>query len=271
MYMKHIIKLVKLVEFYIKAKTYKDFDNPEISQLIYNILELNDSHYRITEIENIRKELKKDSRILQINDLGAGSTFSKSKTKSVKSIANSALSPKWQCHLLYKTINEFLPENIIEMGTSLGISTAYLAIGNPRATVTTIEGSEALAGIAIQNFSKLRLKNIKQVYGNFDHTLPVILENINHVDFAFIDGNHTKEATIDYFNQIKTKSDESTVMILDDIHWSKGMEEAWEYVKSQESVKATLDFFSFGIVLFDRRYGNNEHYKVIERKFKLWK
>ncbi len=269
--MKHIIKLVKLIEFYIKAQTYKDFDNTEISQLIYNILELNDSHYKIAEIENIRKKLKKDTRILKIHDLGAGSTFSKSNTKSVKSIANSALSPKWQCHLLYKTINEFLPQKIIEIGTSLGISTAYIAVGNPRATVTTIEGAEAIASIAMENFSKLRLNNIKQVYGNFNHTLPVILKNITKVDFAFIDGNHTKEATIDYFSQIKSKSDKNTVMILDDIHWSKGMEEAWEYVKSQKSVKVTLDFFSFGIVLFDRRFGNNEHYKVIERRFKLWK
>jgi len=267
----YITKLIKLIDFYIKAKTYKDFDKTEISQLIYNILELNDSHYRINEIENIRKKLKKDTRILQINDLGAGSTYSKSNIKSVKSIANSALSPKWQCHLLYKTINEFLPVNVIEMGTSLGISTAYLAIGNPRATITTMEGSEAIASIAMENFSKLRLKNIKQVYGNFDHTLPVILKSINHVDFAFIDGNHTKDATIDYFNQIKAKSNKNTVMILDDIHWSKGMEEAWEYVKSQDYVKLTLDFFSFGIVLFDQRFGNNEHYKVIERKFKLWK
>ncbi len=266
-----IIKLTRLLKFYFKAKTYKDFDNSNVSQLIYNILELNDSHYRITEIENIRKTLKRDSRTINIRDLGAGSTFSKENIRSIKSIANSALSPKWQCHLLYKTINEFMPENILELGTSLGISTSYLAIGNPSSTVTTLEGSEAVASIAMENFAKLRLKNIKLVYGDFDNTLPILLKNMKEIDFAFIDGNHKKEATIKYFQQILKKSTNHTIMVFDDIHWSKGMENAWEEIKKSDSIKLTLDFFSFGIILFDKRFGSGNHYSVIERKFKLWK
>jgi len=268
--MKYIFKLLRIIKFYFKAKTYKDFDNSNLYQLIYNILELNDSHYRIAEIENLRKKLKKDKRILVVNDLGAGSTFSKSKERSVQSIANSALSPKWQCHLLYKTVNEFMPNTILEMGTSLGISTAYLSIGNPQATITTLEGAESIASIAMENFAKLRIKNIRLVYGNFDDTLPVLLKNYKKIDFAFVDGNHKKQATLDYFNQILNKSDEQTIMVFDDIHWSKGMEEAWDEIKNHPKTILSLDFFSFGIVFFNPRFGKGD-YCVIERKFKLWK
>lgn len=266
--MQFIAKVSGLVNFYFHAKTHKNIGNSNLSTFVFNILKINNKIVDFKRIELLRKKLKKDIRLLKIKDLGAGSTFSKSKERSVKSIAMSALSPKWQCEVLYNIIHEELPETIIEIGTSLGISTAYLAKGNIHSTVNTMEGAESIATIAMENFAALNLRNIKLIYGNFDITLPVILKQLMRVDFAFIDGNHKKDATLNYFNQILNKSNKNTVLVFDDIHWSMQMTEAWEDIKSHQKVTASLDFYSFGIILFDKKYKGD--FKVIAKKYKFW-
>lgn len=261
-------KVASLAKFYFQAKTYKRISYTNLSDFVFSLLEINKNIPDINKIEILRKKLKKDNRILKIKDLGAGSTFSKSKERSVKSIAKSALSPKWQCEVLYNIINQTLPQTIVEIGTSLGISTAYLAKGNIHSTVHTMEGAESIATVAMENFASLNLRNVKLIYGNFDNSLPVILKQLKKVDFAFIDGNHKKSATLNYFNQILNKSDKDTLLVFDDIHWSRKMTEAWEEIKSHNSVTASLDFYSFGIIFFDEKYTGN--FKVISNKYKFF-
>ena len=261
-------KVVSVAKFYFQAKTHKNISDSNLSDFVFNLLEINKNNPDLIKIELLRKKLKKDIRILKIEDLGAGSTFSKSKERSVKSIAKSALSPKWQCEVLYNIISEALPENIVEIGTSLGISSAYLAKGNIHSTVHTMEGAESIATIAMENFAHLNLRNVKLIYGNFDNSLPVILKQLNKVDFAFIDGNHKKAATLNYFNQILNKSDKCTLLVFDDIHWSSEMIEAWEEIKSHKRVTASLDFYSFGIIFFDDKYKGD--FKIIAQKYKFF-
>jgi len=135
------------------------------------------------------------------------------------------------------------------LGTSLGISSAYLASGNPNGKLLTIEGASSISAVANKNFQSLGLTNIELLTGNFDIILPDILK-ASVPDFVFIDGNHRKEPTLDYFHQLLKKAGESSIFIFDDIHWSREMEAAWHEIKNHSSVMLTVDLFFIGLVFF---------------------
>jgi predicted O-methyltransferase YrrM len=140
--------------------------------------------------------------------MGAGSVKGLKKSRKVKEIAqNSAKSAKY-AQLLFRIVNHFQPKTILELGTSLGISTSYLASVNSESAVFTIEGSKEIAEIARNNFHELELTNIRSISGNFDSELPLMLERIETLDFVFFDGNHRKEPTLNYFEQCLKKATE---------------------------------------------------------------
>ena len=175
------------------------------SPFVFNFITqvLNDKRffYCYEAIEIVREHLKKDNTLLTLEDFGAGSRIHSHTQRKVADIASSSLKPKKYSQLLFRMVNYFQPATILELGTSLGITTSYLASGNTTAQVITMEGAKAVAAIAKQNFQSLRLKNIQVVTGNFDDTLPGTLAQSTSVDFAFIDGNHRLQPTLDYFNQ----------------------------------------------------------------------
>ncbi|TKK69897.1 class I SAM-dependent methyltransferase [Ilyomonas limi] len=224
------------------------------SPFVFNFITqvLNDKRlfYCYETIEAARKELKNDNTVLTIEDFGAGSRIHAHTQRSVKDIASSSLKPKKYSQLLFRMVNYFQPETILELGTSLGITTAYLACGKADAQVITMEGAKAVAAIAQQNFKSWRLKNIQLVTGNFNDTLPGTIAQLASIDFAFVDGNHRLQPTLDYFNQLLPKVHEYSVLIFDDIHWSGEMEEAWNTIKAHEQVRLTIDLFFIGIVYF---------------------
>lgn len=224
------------------------------SPFVFNFITrvLNDKRffYCYQTIESVRGQLKTDNTLLTIEDFGAGSRIHSHTQRSIKEIATSSLKPKKYSQLLFRMVNYFQPSTILELGTSLGITTAYLASGKTDAQVTTMEGAKAVAAIAQQNFQSLQLKNVQLVTGNFDDTLPAVAEQLSSIDFAFVDGNHRLQPTLHYFNQLLPRVHEHSVLIFDDIHWSQEMEEAWNIIKAHEKVKLTIDLFFIGLVFF---------------------
>ena len=265
--MKLLSKLKEIGKFYNNANTYKNIDNNDLSELVYKILEEKEHSCRFNHIENVRKSLLKDNRILNIIDFGAGANHTKAIQRTVKSIAKTALSPKWQCELMSNIIKEFNCENILELGTSLGISTSYLANANRHGIVYSFEGAESISSVAMQTFARLQIKNVKLITGNFDVTLPTILENIAQIDFAFIDGNHRYESTVKYFEMILKNSHAKTILVIDDIYWSQGMKQAWNHITNHRQVTASLDFYNFGIIFLNKKYNGN--HTVINSKYKI--
>lgn len=173
-----------------------------------------------------------------------------SKKRTVASICRNTSKSKKLALLLHRMVRKYQPEAVLELGTSLGISTAYLATGNPSAKIITCEGSPSVAKIARQNFDELHLNNIEIREGNFDDIIPVLINTTNSIDFIFIDGNHREEPTLRYFESLLKISGPQTIMVFDDIHWSAGMERAWQTIKSDPRVRMTIDLFFVGIVLF---------------------
>lgn len=236
--------------------------SPFIFYLVDLVLNDHQTYPAYKKIEAIRKKLMKDKRILQLEDFGAGSAVSKTNSRSISSIVKTAVKSKKYGQLLFRIVYNLKPENILELGTSFGLTTAYIAMANPASNVITCEGSSQVAEIANQNFKNLELENIELVEGNFDDSILPILNRLQKLDLVFFDGNHRKEATLNYFHSCLPKAVEKSVFIFDDIHWSEEMESAWKMIKSDPAVNCTVDLFFIGLVFFRPEFKEKQHFLI---------
>jgi predicted O-methyltransferase YrrM len=236
--------------------------SPFVFEFVTKVLNGRGDEQVYREIESIRKRLLNNNTLITVEDFGAGSRVIGTQQRVVKQIARTSLKPKKYSQLLNRIVQHYQPKAILEIGTSLGITTSYLAKADANASVITMEGAKSIAEIAKQDFDQLRIDNVQQVLGNFDVTLPSTLSQLNTVDLAFIDGNHRFEPTVNYFKQILTKSNNNTIIILDDIYWSKEMEQAWQWVKEHEQVRLTIDLFAIGIVVLKPEILHKQHFSI---------
>ncbi|RUA29987.1 MAG: SAM-dependent methyltransferase [Bacteroidetes bacterium] len=246
------------INYQIHAKTRHGIHSP----FVYNFVEqylykkLDSSLYR--PIEDIRKELLKNGQTIQFEDLGAGSKKRKTKTPTIKSLAKNSLKPKKYAKLIAQLAQYIEAKSIIELGTSLGTTALYISKLNPKSQIYTIEGSPEIGQIAKQQFNKLNAKNIELIVGNFDDQLQPLLEKIDTVDLIFIDGNHTQEATLRYFELALKYCHDKTLFIFDDIYWSEGMKQAWSTIKNHPKVSLSMDFFFLGVVSINPDFSKEE-------------
>ena len=250
--MLNITLLINFIKHKINAKTRHGVHSPFVYKLIDTVIYDFKNKPAYNSIENLRTKLLADERLITITDLGAGSHVNNKKQKQVKSLAKNALKPKKLAQLLYRLAQEFQPKNIVELGTCLGITTAYFGRAVADANIFTLEGCPQTASVAKDNLAQLKLENVLVVVGNFDDTLPQVIQNLTELDFVFVDGNHRKEATLNYFEWCLPKVHEKSVMIFDDIYWSAGMKEAWEEIKKHPKVSVTIDLFWIGLVFFKK-------------------
>jgi len=254
----------KYLRYYFTASNGKGHGvhSPFVFDFIIKVLQDKNEYDCYEQIEAIRKHLLDDAQVIHVDDFGAGSTVMKVNERKVKDIARSSLKPKKFAQLLFKMVHYYKPAVVVELGTCLGVTTAYLASGNPEAKIYTCEGAPTIASIAQNNFSQLGLKNTELVQGNFDTTLPELLSKLNKIDFAFVDGNHRKEPTLNYFHQLLNHSTNSTILIFDDIHWSEEMEAAWLEIQQHPSVTLTIDLFFIGIVCMNNDIKVKQHFSI---------
>jgi len=259
--MKKVKFILRYFRYLLTAKGKHFAQAPFLYSFITKVLNAKQVDENCKKIEALRKELCNSEQIIQITDFGAGSNINNSKKRRVKDVArNSAKNEKFG-QLLYRICRNFKPKNIIELGTSLGVSTCYLAKANPSAQVFTLEGCSETAAIAKKNFNNLNLENIDITIDDFKETLTQKLEEIKNVDLAFVDGNHQEKPTIAYFEEILKFSSNESIFIFDDIHWSCGMENAWNYIKSHQQTTLTIDLFFVGIV-FVKTELSKEHFTI---------
>jgi predicted O-methyltransferase YrrM len=236
--------------------------SPFVYAFIKNVLNTKSTGESIDAIENYRHQLLSNQNEITILDLGAGADLQGNKSKTIAQIAKRALKPKKYSTLLSRIVAYFQPTQILEMGTSLGITTCYLAEAAPNASVVTMEGAPAVAKQALATFKNVGFQNIQLIEGNFDQSLPDYLNSISTIGIAYLDGNHRYKPTMQYFNLLLTKSDEQTILIFDDIHWSSEMEKAWEEIKADPRVSLTIDLFYIGIVFLKKGNKEKENFTI---------
>jgi len=254
----------KYIIYYITASNGKGhgIHSPFIFDFVTNVLSDNRHFYSHETIESLRSQLLHDKTILNIEDFGAGTASGSSKQRTVSSIARHAAKSAKLCRLLFRIVHHYQPKTILELGTSLGISSAYMASAAPGAKLITIEGASPVAKAATKHHELLQLHNIQVITGKFEDILPGILHEMNTVDLAFVDGNHRFEPTKYYFEQLLSKAGADSILIFDDIHWSEEMEDVWSVIKTDERVTASIDLFFIGIVLFNSAFRSKQHFTI---------
>ena len=203
-------------------------------------------------IRALRKQLRRSKQQITITDLGAGSKVNPSRQRTLGDIARNSQKPARFGRLLLRLVQRFEAKTVVDLGTSLGLTTAYMAEATKSygGHVTTFEGCAETAAVARQNFEQLGQKNVTIVVGNLDETLAPSLTPLGPVDFVFFDANHRYEPTVRYFETCLRHIHNDTVFVFDDIHWSDEMEQAWAYIRKHPSVTVTIDLFWVGLVFF---------------------
>lgn len=201
-------------------------------------------------IELIRKDFKANQHRVEVEDFGVGSKTAESRQRKISQIAKTGVTSAHYAAMMDRLISYFSYTEILELGTSIGLTTLYLSNGKDR-KVTTMEGASSLLNMAKKNFKKEKRGNIQVVHGNIDTELDRMLNKLSKLDFVFFDANHRYEATIKYFECCLRHVNINGCFIFDDIHWSKPMEQAWDKIKQHHQVTITIDLFQMGMVFFN--------------------
>lgn len=243
--------VLSFLNYWFSASTKHSVHSPFVYTLLTQCIHPDVKISLFKDIERLRQKMMDDNTTITVHDMGAGIEGRIYSERRISAIAkNSAKAPRY-ARLLYRITNYFKPEYMIELGTSTGISALYEAAGNTHGKLITIEGCKETAAIARQNFGLQKAKNIALINDSFEKALPEVLNTIPKLDYLFIDGHHRKEATLNYFNLALTKAHHQTVVVIDDINWSKEMQEAWAVIKNHNKVTATVDLFMIGLVFLN--------------------
>lgn len=241
-------RIKSYITYWLDAVDEHSLHSPFYFDFYTRIIKARADARSFSHIENLRKQLLHDNRTISVRDMGSNQ---KVKTfRKISFIARTSLSTPEFSKLFNRMANHFRANTIVELGTSFGINTLYLA-EKKDASVITFEGSPAIASIAELTFEFASKKNVKLISGNIDITLPASLHHIKKIDLAFMDANHRYEPTIRYFNCLLKKFADKSILIIDDIHYSPEMEKAWRMIKSHRLVYGSVDLFRCGIVFFD--------------------
>ncbi len=242
-----------------RAKSLHGIHSPFVYNLSEKVLLKNGAHKQ-WEIEALRYSLLNDHSTIEINDLGAGSRTAVGNSRKVKEIAQYSSSPKVIAAMLQRLADYIGAERILELGANLGITTSYLAAAKSAKKVIAIEGDPLMAMKANEHTNDLGLP-ATVICGSFEEALPKALNELGSVDLAYLDGNHRKEPTLRYFNEILPYTTNETAIAIGDIHWSAEMEDAWHTLMDHPSVGVTIDLFYVGLVFF-RKDQAKEHFTL---------
>ena len=249
------------LQYRMRAKKRHGVHSPFVYALSEEVFHKNAAK-KAKEIGALRKVLLRNRTAIEVKDYGAGSRKGSKPNRTIAEIARNSTSPETMAQMMQRLISYLRAENVLELGANLGLTTAYLAAAPvENLQVKSLEGDPSLAKIAVKNLQKIGLE-AEIVVGKFEDTLDLTLARLPQIDFAYIDGNHRKAPTLDYFQKLLTKTTDNSVLAFGDIHWSEGMEEAWQKIKEDDRITLTIDLFDLGLVFFRKGHAEKEHFTI---------
>jgi predicted O-methyltransferase YrrM len=262
------LQLRSIFSYFLSAQNEHGLHSPFVFDLYLNIIKKDTISPDFAKIEAIRQQMLQSREQIHVTDYGAGSKVNASPVREVRDVAQNSKKSARLGRLFYRLIQQFDYEYIFDLGTSLGLTTLYLA-ANPKSKVITFEGCPETAKVARRNFEQFAVgspqsavhshqsrgepSKIEIVVGNLDEVLVEQVDTIPKIDFAFFDANHRYEPTMRYFETCLQKAHNDSLFVFDDIHWSAEMETAWAYIKAHPSVTVTIDLFAVGLVFFRKQ------------------
>lgn len=257
-----MLQLIKsYLNFLGNSKNEHGVHSPFVFNLVTKCFYDKKKYPEYSILKNYRNSLLQNKNTIEVTDFGAGSRVFKSNTRAINQIVkNAGISPK-RAELLYRITEYFKPETILEIGTSLGLATSALSLGNKNATITTLEGCPNTLSVAQKQFEKFDLNNIDSIKTEFISYIKNQQQTTNNPQLIYFDGNHSKQATLEYFDLLLPTITNETIWIFDDIHWSPAMEAAWEIIQKHPKVSVTIDTFQWGLAFF-RSEQPKEHFVI---------
>lgn len=256
-----LFQIKSYLQFFWHSKNEHAVHSPFVFSLITKCFYDSKPKTAYSVLREYRNSLLQNKKTISVTDFGAGSKVFKSDVREIARIAKTAgISPK-RAELLFRIANYFQPESILEIGTSLGLATSALSLGNPNAKISTLEGCLETAKIAQSQFKQFGLSNVNSVVTEFESYLSNLRLSTFDFRLIYFDGNHSQKATLEYFESLLPTITNETVWIFDDIHWSSDMEQAWEIIKKHPKVTVTIDTFQWGLVFF--RYEQEKEHFII--------
>lgn len=256
--MSSFYRLKKYLQYRLKARSKYYLHSPFIFQFYLLVLEPKDDE-NLKKVCSLRTQWASDQSLLPITELGTGTA----QAKTISSLVSKVAVKHRYGKVLYALVSYFKPETILEIGTSIGISSAYMASAASGSKFISLEGNPAAVEKAALFHSSLGIKNARLISGDFKETLLPALTSLGKLDMAFIDGNHTYQATLSYFEACLPFTNEHSVLVFDDIYWSEGMTRAWEEIRAHPQVRVSIDIYQFGIVCFRKQ-------NLAKEDFVLW-
>ncbi len=254
-------RVASYFEHLIKARTRHAVHSPFVYDLIEAVLKPRTTLPECAPIEELRADLLRSDQTIRVNDLGAGSRKLDKPVRKVADIARYSLKPAKEAQMLFRLVRFLGANRVVELGTSLGLTTLYLAKAAEEGQVLTLEGCPQTHRIALHHFEQLRQRNITALLGSFARLLPEALRQAGDADLFFLDGHHAEEPTLAYFDLCVRHARDGAAFVVDDIHWSSGMERAWERIKAHPRVTVTIDHYTMGLV-FLRPEQAKEHFRL---------
>ncbi|MGC1633764.1 MAG: class I SAM-dependent methyltransferase [Gelidibacter sp.] len=252
-------QIISYIKFLLKSSNQHGVHSPFVYDLVTKCFYDKTNYSEYEALKTYRSELLQNKKTITVTDFGSGSKVFKSDQRSINAIAKTSGTSLKNTKLLFRMARYFQSSSILELGTNLGIGTYALALGNPKATISTIEGCTEILKVAQQQFSDKKISNITAIQGDFKEEIQGLTQN--PCDLIFFDGHHSKDATLTYFEMLLPNAHNDSIFIFDDIYWSKGMTEAWEIIKAHPQVTVTIDIFNWGLVFF-RKEQAKEHFKI---------
>lgn len=255
-----LYRTLDYLEYLLISDTRHGTHSPFVYRLLEEVLYAVNTNPVWDGIEQIRKEMLQSKAQIELLDLGSGN---KSGLHKLSKITHRTARGAKYGRLLHRLVANIQPQHCVELGTGTGITALYQASAlPPNHILHTIEGCPALCEIAAYNAERCGLAD-KIIFheGNFETVIPDLLQKMQQIDYAYIDGNHTFEATTRYFEWMLPKLHTRSVLVFDDIYWNEEMRNAWTFIKNHASVTVTIDIFAFGLVFF-RPEQAKEHFKI---------
>lgn len=255
---------LKYLQFYSVASNANGHGvhSPFVYQFIREVLQKKPANASFLQWKQWRRALEQSKEILHVNEIGAGSHTGAATHRSVGKIVAAAAKSVRTAHLFYRIAQFYRPSSILELGTSVGLTSGLFSLALPQAAIHTIEGVDAIYEKAISNFENWGCQNVTAHLGTIDLKLDSVLLEMPTPDLVFMDGNHREEPTLRYFKKLANFLPASAILIVDDIHWSAEMERAWLQIQQDPKVTATLDLFQFGMVLFRPDFHAKMHVRI---------
>lgn len=246
-------RLKSYLKYKLKAKGIILMHSPFVYNLQKDVLYK--KHHYDRDVIQLRKEILNSNIQIDKRDYGSGAKkHGKQYNVKVSKIAKSSSKSTKTATIIAELAKYLKATKIVELGTSLGFTTAIIARKNREAEIITIDGAKSVVDIAVENFHRLKINNIKAICSEFDTELNKYSSYSNSpyssVDMVLFDGNHQKEATLKYFDYFLQCKHNNTVFVFDDIYWSKGMHKAWQQIKNHPEVTLSIDLYELGIVFF---------------------